>query len=212
MRSGKLTLCVMLALCGCANRHATTGATVVVDEPVVSDEPSADWRRVARPTDVARLATLVDRFAAAAPRTGAIVALKAGITTNWPTPTPGVYRCRIHRLPVEGTTRTFPPFFCYVQSDGAFMTFAKGTGSERPAGRLWADGSDRHVFLGAAPHLAGESAPAYGADPSTDRIGMVERIGEFRWRLIVDEPQPDIRFDVIEFWPDSIALAAAAPR
>ncbi|WP_415642177.1 DUF4893 domain-containing protein [Sphingomonas antarctica] len=212
MRSAPLIVCAVLALGGCAHRTMTR-ATVAVGEPIVSDEPSDDWRHVARSSDIARLTTLPDRFAAAAPRSGAgQAALKTNTTARWPSPTPGVYRCRVHRLPAVGSARTFPPFFCYVQSDGALLTFAKGTGSDRPAGRLWADGNDRRVFLGGAARVAGADAPGYGADPATDRIGLVDRIGDFRWRLIIDAPRPGTLFDVVEFWPDSGSLATDAPR
>ena len=123
-----------------------------------------------------------------------------------PEPTPGSYNCRLIKLgkatlkskPYE----TFKPFFCYVEVEDDLLTIVKQTGSQRPAGRLWADDdSTRLVFLGSLA-LGDETAPiAYGDDPKRDMAGVLERIGPFRWRLVIPWPQSTSKLDVFELTP-----------
>ena len=123
-----------------------------------------------------------------------------------PAPTPGSYNCRLIKLgkataagkPLE----TFKPFFCYVEVEGNQLTIVKQTGSQRPAGRLWEDDDPtRLVFLGSLA-LANEDQPlAYGDDPKRNMAGVIERIGPFRWRLVIPWPQSTSKLDVFELTP-----------
>ena len=123
-----------------------------------------------------------------------------------PAPTPGSYNCRLVKL---GSTTTrvpafekFKPFFCYVEVEGDLLTIVKQTGSERPAGRLWEDDRpDRLIFLGSLA-LGNEEQPlAYGEDPKRDMAGVLERIGPFRWRLVIPWPQDTSKLHVFELTP-----------
>ena len=123
-----------------------------------------------------------------------------------PEPTPGSYNCRLIKLgqatPRSKPYETFKPFFCYVEVEDDLLTIVKQTGSQRPAGRLWQDDdSTRLVFLGSLA-LGDETVPvAYGDDPKRDMAGVLERIGPFRWRLVIPWPQSTSKLDVFELTP-----------
>ncbi|HEX5238686.1 MAG TPA: DUF4893 domain-containing protein [Sphingomicrobium sp.] len=123
-----------------------------------------------------------------------------------PAPTPGSYNCRLIELgkatPKGKPFVGYKPFFCYVQLAGDQLTIVKQTGSERPAGALWEDDDpDRMIFLGSQT-LGDEEQPlAYGDDPKRNMAGVFERIGAFRWRLVIPWPQSDAKLDVFELTP-----------
>jgi hypothetical protein len=57
------------------------------------------------------------------------------------------------------------------------------------------------VFLGSLA-LGGEDQPlAYGDNPKRDMAGVLERIGPFRWRLVIPWPQSTSKLDVFELTP-----------
>ncbi len=123
-----------------------------------------------------------------------------------PEPTPGSYNCRLIKLgkatPKSKPYETFKPFFCYVEVDENLLTIVKQTGSQRPAGRLWEDDdATRLIFLGSLA-LGNEDQPlAYGDDPKRDMAGVLERIGPFKWRLVIPWPQSTSKLDVFELTP-----------
>ena len=127
-----------------------------------------------------------------------------------PEPTPGSYNCRLIKLgkasPRSKAYESFKPFFCYVEVEGDLLTIVKQTGSQRPAGRLWKDDDpNRLVFLGSLA-LGNEDQPlAYGDDPKRNMAGVFERIGPFRWRLVIPWPQSTSKLDVFELTPVDFA-------
>ena len=53
-----------------------------------------------------------------------------------------------------------------------------------------------------AAALGGEDQPlAYGDDPKRDMAGVFERVGPFRWRLVIPWPQSTSKLDVFELTP-----------
>jgi hypothetical protein len=96
----------------------------------------------------------------------------------------------------------YRPFFCYVEVEGELLTIVKQTGSQRPAGRLWEDDRpERLIFLGSLA-LGNEEQPlAYGEDPKRDMAGVFERIGPFRWRLVIQFPEGGAKMHVFELTP-----------
>ena len=123
-----------------------------------------------------------------------------------PAPTPGSYNCRLIALG-KATAKSkafesFKPFFCYVEVEGDQLTIVKQTGSQRPAGRLWEDDDPtRLIFLGSLA-LGNEDQPlAYGDDPKRNMAGVIERIGAFRWRLVIPWPQSTSKLQVFELTP-----------
>jgi hypothetical protein len=171
------------------------------------------WRRIASTQDQARL----DRVAAAwaealstardagfvreIAEEGALLqpdALARGV------PSPGPYRCRIVRLGAAGRGPayvSFTPYFCHITVEGEQLGLTKQTGSERPAGYLWDDGPDRMIFVGAAA-LGNEAAPpAYGENADRDLVGILERVGTFRYRVVMPRPRAVAMLDVLEMVP-----------
>jgi hypothetical protein len=127
-----------------------------------------------------------------------------------PAPTPGSYNCRLIKLgkaaPTGKPYESFKPFFCYVEVEDDLLTIVKQTGSQRPAGRLWDDDDPKRlVFLGSLA-LGNEDQPlAYGDDPKRNMAGVLERIGPFRWRLVIPWPQSTSKLDVFELTPVDFA-------
>jgi hypothetical protein len=201
-------------LAGCATKPKVQPrgtATVEVGAPLKSDV----WKAVATAADEDRLARLglawqqaLDEAKKAAlsdiRREGNLLLPRAGLPR--PAPTPGSYNCRLIKLG-KATTRdkpfeSFKPFFCYVEVEGDLLTIVKQTGSQRPAGRLWEDDDPtRLIFLGSLA-LGDEDQPlGYGDDPKRDMAGVLERIGPFKWRLVIPWPQSTSKLDVFELTP-----------
>jgi uncharacterized protein DUF4893 len=182
----------------------------------VGPTPRSDaWKAVATAADEDRLARLglawqeaLDEAsksnAAEIRREGKLLLPRAALPR--PEPTPGSYNCRLIKLgsttPRGKSFESFKPFFCYVEVEDELLTIVKQTGSQRPAGRLWEDDdSTRLIFLGSLA-LGDESAPVgYGDDPKRDMAGVLERIGPFRWRLVIPWPQSTSKLDVFELTP-----------
>ena len=82
------------------------------------------------------------------------------------------------------------------------MSFAKLTGSQRPIGMfLPFPGQQRMVFLGTLQLGDEQRALQYGRDRERDMAGVVERIGDNRWRLVLPYPAFESTLDVIELVP-----------
>jgi hypothetical protein len=137
-------------------------------------------------------------------REGALLSPRSALSR--PDPTPGSYNCRLIKLgkatPKSKAYESFKPFFCYVEVEDNLLTIVKQTGSQRPAGRLWEDDdATRLIFLGSLA-LGNEDQPlAYGDDPTRDMAGVLERIGPFKWRLVIPWPQSTSKLDVFELTP-----------
>ncbi|WP_265530585.1 DUF4893 domain-containing protein [Sphingomicrobium marinum] len=214
-----LWLPAMAALVGC---ETVDGESPVLEPPppqvVIEDDPDEVWRGYASSADIERLERLDEAwtaglaaaraadFVTAVDNEGALLDPDAGL--DRPAPTPGSYKCRLVKLGAAKAADpefiAYNPFFCFVQvdetaTDGRF-TIVKQTGSQRPTGRLW-DAGDRYVFLGSLA-LGNEREPlAYGEDPSRDMAGVWERIGNFRWRLVIPYPRTGGIVDVFELTP-----------
>ncbi|MEG8022663.1 DUF4893 domain-containing protein [Sphingomonas aerolata] len=80
-------------------------------------------------------------------------------------------------------------------------------GSQRPSGTLYresrADSAPRPraIFLGSMA-LGDEQRPMrYGTDANRDLAGVMERIGDRRWRLILPHPRFESLLDIVEIVP-----------
>lgn len=185
---------------------------VTVAAPTKADA----WMAIASPADMRRLTNVTGAWAAGladARKADFITAvreegvlLKTGAALARPAPTPGSYNCRLVRLGSTGRGKPafekFKPFFCYVEVEGSLLTIVKQTGDTRPAGRLWEDEDPRRlIFLGSLA-LGSEDQPlAYGENPQRDMAGILERIGPFRWRLVIPWPQDGAKLHVFELTP-----------
>jgi hypothetical protein len=209
-----LSLAGLALLSGCATKPSAPAGvhpSIEVGAPLKSDA----WKAIATAADKDRLARLGlawQEALADAGRTNAADVRHEGkllmprSALPRPEPTPGSYNCRLIKLgkaDAKGKSfETFKPFFCYVEVEENLLTIVKQTGSQRPAGRLWQDDdSTRLIFLGSLA-LGDETAPVgYGDDPKRDMAGVLERIGPFRWRLVIPWPQSTSKLDVFELTP-----------
>jgi hypothetical protein len=209
-----LSIALLVPLAGCTTKPLPPPGvrpSVEVGPPLKSDA----WKAVATAEDKDRLARLglawqqaLDDAAKTNPadirREGKLLLPRSALPR--PDPTPGSYNCRLIKLgkatPRSKAFETFKPFFCYVEVEDDLLTIVKQTGSQRPAGRLWPDDDARRlVFLGSLA-LGDETAPlAYGDDPKRNMAGVLERIGPFRWRLVIPWPQSTSKLDVFELTP-----------
>lgn len=191
---------------------AGTTVTVSTDEPGLP----TDWKAVMLPADAVRI-SLIDtawtsalvearakRFGKEIESEGPLLDPKVALAR--PAPPPGRYRCRTFKLGLAngrgaGFVR-FKPFYCFVAAEGALLIFTKATGTQRPGGRFWDDGELRMIFMGAVAE-GRRDPPAYGTDPKQNRVGVVERVDDFRWRLVTPGQSADARIEVIELVPDT---------
>ena len=120
-------------------------------------------------------------------------------------PPSGDYRCRVLKVGSrsEGMLDyvAYPAFDCRISAGAGAMDFVKLTGSQRPVGRLFADGERRMVFLGTLQLGDEQGVLRYGHDRQRDMVGLLERIGERRWRLAFPYPAFESTLDVIELVP-----------
>ena len=211
-RAGALLALALLA--GCQTKPKLPPGvhpSVVVGPPLKSEV----WKAVATPADqdrIARLGLAWQSALADAKKSNAGEIAKEGklllprSAMPRPAPTPGSYNCRMIALgkatPKGKPFESFKPFFCYVEVEDDQLTIVKQTGSQRPAGRLWEDDDpNRMIFLGSLA-LGDEKDPlAYGDDPKRDMAGVLQRIGPFRWRLVIPWPQSTSKLDVFELTP-----------
>lgn len=193
--------------------RAVLGAALLMIAGGAVAADRADWQRVATKADRARLRRWHDAWVEAmaqvraSEHVGAAVALgaladgdRALADPNLPD---GDYRCRTIKLGAKGLTQlryvAYPFFRCRV-SEGS-SRLVKLDGSQRIAGRLYADTDARAVFLGTLM-LADETRPlAYGRDRARDVVGIVERVGPERWRISMPYPAYESLLDVMEIVP-----------
>jgi hypothetical protein len=180
--------------------------------------PVADWRPIATEHDRARLRDWRDAWVEAladarAAGHGALVAAEGPLldpdsAVRGAEPPAGDYRCRT--IKVGGQSEgmldfvAYPFFDCRIgaaEPEEGPMDFVKLSGSQRPVGRLFPDGPRRMVFIGTLQLGDEQGTLRYGHDRERDMIGLLERIGERRWRLVFPRPAYESKIDVIELLP-----------
>ncbi|HWQ87617.1 DUF4893 domain-containing protein [Brevundimonas sp.] len=176
---------------------------------------AADWRQVASAADASNLSRLDQAwrlgraeaedkgFAARVEALGALVDPNAGQTGRLQ-PAPGSYRCRTIKLgtnaPGGPGYLEYPWFRCTIElTPGGDLILTKVTGSQRVRGLLYPDTDRRLVFIGAQAWGMDETGfPRYGEQPVRDQVGVFERIGSNRWRLVVPWPKVDSKLEILE--------------
>jgi hypothetical protein len=207
-------VCCLAALAGAAACRTPPTAKPAEPGPRIVVEEAEAWRSVASERDASALDGLPDRWrqALAAGRAasqsrriaaeGDLLDPEARLARA--APAPGSYRCRYVR-PGGRRWVSSAQGFCYVGVEGGQLTLATELRGLRFGGYLWElKGGDRLVFLGGAVPAGARTPLAYGEDPPRDVAGLVERIGEFRYRLVLPEPSPGGGLTVVEL--------VAAPR
>lgn len=209
----RLVSCLAVLAGSAACQTAPAGKSAEAAPRIVVEETEA-WRSVASERDAAALDGLPGRWrqALAAGRAANLSRRIAGegelldpeARLARAAPSPGSYRCRYVR---PGGRRWVSSVqgFCYVGVEDGQLTLATELRGLRFGGYLWeVKGGERLVFLGAAVPAGARTPLAYGENPSLDSAGLVERIGEFRYRLTMPEPSPGAGLTIVEL--------VAAPR
>jgi hypothetical protein len=216
-----LLVAVLAALSACAARP---DAMVAMPVPLLDVPQPTGWKAIVSSEDYARIARLPALWSdalAASRRYRVQIGLQgdllvAGAARNHPAPPPGSYRCRLVKLGAaqgrEPAFRAFPEYFCHIRGDRSdSLFFTKQTGSELPGGWLHADGDRRLVLTGARQHAADGEPIVYGTEPDRDVVGVIERIGPFRWRLVLPWRDGRPGLDVYELTPVPVDQQAAEP-
>ena len=207
---------LMAAAAGCQTASpagpAKAGPSVEMGEP-------EEWRAVASPADedrIDRLETLWTEAVEEARQKGfrrrigsdaALLSPGGGLPRA--APAPGSYRCKAFRI---GSARAGAPAyaagrqgFCFVGVQEDRLSLTSEVPAARYGGHFWeTERSGRLVFLGAAMPSGSRVAPAYGTVPGADVVGLIERLGEFRYRLVIATPADAQKLAVFEL--------IAAPR
>ena len=185
--------------------------------PSVADAPPSDgtWRSTATDQDKARIrgwhgsweAALADArtkgHGADIERQGVLLKPMAALPN--PHLPAGDYRCRTIKVGAQGSSGlgyiAYGWFRCRVSAEQGLSSLTKLTGSQRPVGLIFPDNLNRQIFLGTL-ELGDEKLPiSYGSDRMRDMAGLVERIGDNRWRLVLPAPAYESLLDVIELVP-----------
>jgi len=213
MKFACLPLCAGLVLTGCASGSE--------QRPQEAAARTPDWRSIVTAYDRDRLRNWRSAWmeavrkaqasgnGAAIAREGAL--LQPDVAIEWRDPPPGDYRCRVVKVGAKSAGMldyvAYPPFTCRIRDEGELMSFAKLTGSQRPIGHLLPTIGQRMVFLGTLQLGDERRALEYGRDRERDMAGVMERIGENRWRLVLPYPAFESTLDIVELVP-----ATPSPR
>ena len=120
-------------------------------------------------------------------------------------PPAGDYRCRVIKIGAKGPGNldhvAYPPFSCRIGAGEGVRDFVKLTGSQRPVGRLFPENDGRMIFLGTLQLGDEQGTLRYGHDSERAMAGILERVGDRRWRLVFPYPRFESIVDVLELVP-----------
>jgi hypothetical protein len=202
-------LLAALALCACAAGGPGPSQSAPAAVP--------DWRVIATEEDRKRLRSWRTAFSealrkaqaaghgATLVREGALLQPDAALP--WQAPPMGEYQCRVIKIGAKSAGLldyvAYPTFNCRIRAENGMTGFAKLTGSQRPIGHLLPATGDRMIFLGTLQLGDENRALRYGDDRERDVAGILQRIGDGRWRLILPYPRFESTIDVLELIPRS---------
>ena len=210
--SALVLLCAPALLAGCASRTVEPQDAFLQPAPVPT---GINWRRIATDSDRGRIRQWRGAWmrglesargggqARALASQGAL--LRPDSAIGWQSPPPGRYHCRTIKLGARGEGNlpyvAYPAFTCRIRIEDSLLSFAKLGGSQRPLGLIFPDTPGRMIFLGTL-QLGDERRPLeYGRDRERDMAGIVERVGERRWRIVFPYPHFESLLDILEFVP-----------
>lgn len=197
-----LAACAALAACGGKDRPLGLSA-------------ATDWRQVATAADRERLRTWRQAWMSAmtkARASGHVRAIAAegtlfepDLAAAGPVPPPGDYRCRVFKIGAHGSAMrdftAYPSVACRIEAAGVLPRFYKIGGAQRAGGLAYPDGTTRAVFLGTMMLGDEKSAMGYGRDTNRDIAGIIQRVGDRRWRMVLPYPRFESILDVVEIVP-----------
>ena len=194
------------------------GAALLPALLLASAAPAArqrtDWHAVASADDRERLRewrdawqeglTLAKRAPAADLLAREPVLFDPDDALDQPMPAAGAYRCRMVKLGrIDGSAGLTAGDWgeCRIVAEGELRRLERLDGTQRLSGLLYPGGSTRAVFLGTLWFAEEHRALAYGHAAGREMAGLVERIGERRWRLVLPYPLFESKLDVLAFAP-----------
>ena len=175
-----------------------------------------DWRGVIQPQDLDRYQRLdaawetalrqarQERGSGSLARLGDLLIPSA--TLDFVTPPEGSYRCRTIKLGDQSGDGglafvVYGWFACKIELTPQGLKLTKLTGSQRPSGLFFPENERRLVYLGSMAVANEPPAESYGENPERDLVGVLERVGERRWRLAIPWPHNESNLDLIELVP-----------
>ena len=210
----------LLAACGDRGLDpASTPAPAPAAPPTAAGEAdrpeAADWRKVVSTDDAAKLGRLNEAwrlgraeaedkgFAQQVEALGGLVDPNAGLSGRLQ-PAPGTYRCRAIKLGTNGPGGPGyleSPFFgCTIElTPGGDLVLTRMTGPQPTRGLLYPDTDRRLIYVGAqasSPEATG--VLRYGEQRLRDQVGVFERIGSARWRLVLPWPTAESKLEILE--------------
>ena len=207
MRRACLVLCSALALAGCSRSNKA--------HPLSSEAAPPDWRSIATEDDRGRIRDWRSAWVEALRKAQAAgfgptitregVLLQPDAAAEWQDFPDGDYRCRTIKIGGQRQGMldyiAYPAFKCRVRREDGLISFAKLTGSQRPIGYVLPTAGNRMIFLGTLQLGDEARALEYGRDRERDMAGIVERIGDKRWRLVFPRPHFESMTDILELVP-----------
>lgn len=188
--------------------------TAGMGDVAVADPRPRNWRAEATPGDRERLrhwrSAWLQGLAAARAGDGAQVIADEPLLFDpdrqlvGPMPPPGAYRCRGYKLGIAGMAAgvsVYPWGACRVAQDGGQLRLSRLDGPQRPSGAILADTDARAILLGTMRFSDEAGLLDYGRDPGRDLVGIVERIDQDRWRLVLPFPRFGSTIDVVDLRP-----------
>ena len=207
-----------LALSACQKQSAPTVISTPADAVQDAGEKvpeSVSWRSVATQQDRDRVRNWYSSWQTAVSDAeakgdgakikahGALLSPTAAIDV--PTLPVGEYRCRMMKIGAQGrATLGFSVQDwgrCRVDGTAEDRTFVKLDGVQRPSGRIFPDGFSREIFLGTLSLSDEQASIPYGSDRMRDMAGIIERVSDGRWRIVLPEPAYESLLDVMELEP-----------
>lgn len=190
-------------------------ATASVREPPAEGPRGPAWSTAIVPEDHERLSTLPEAWTTALAQARAagygekIAELGAlvdpGAALPDPAPAAGAYRCRTIKIGTPGELLAFVAygwFECEIIQEAGELRLEKRTGSQRQHGILYPDTDRRLVFLGTLALGSDETTPpGYGTERERNVVGVMERVGPARWRLVQPWPHFESNLDLLELVP-----------
>lgn len=124
-----------------------------------------------------------------------------------PTPPVGFYRCRTIKLGAKEKGHlnyiAYPAHRCQIRPSDDVTRLVELDGLQKPSGRLYQDGPSRTLFLGTMIMGDEQKPVAYGRDADRDMVGLIQRIGDRRWRMLLPNPAWESDMDVMELVPEA---------
>jgi hypothetical protein len=208
-----IPLLLLAGLAGCAHNEACPPATA---GSVAGQSPLPDWHDAITDPDHIRLRDWRKAFVAALDKArgsghGAEIdaqgrLLDPDAAMDAAALPVGYYRCRVVKLGSKQAGHTdfiaYPVHRCQVRPYDALTRLIELDGLQRPSGRIYPDGPARSIFLGTMI-LGDEQKPiAYGRDVDRDMVGIIQRIDQRQWRMLIPDPAWESNMDVMELVPE----------